>query len=146
MGYNVKITYSNATIPAPNLEQAYERMCALNVTHHDEKYGGRYENGVWVERWFSWLSPNYPDELTTTEEILEELGFETEYLSDGSLAILDYDSKQGQEDLFLESIRDLTYGRIEWIGEDDKRWAMEFQEYPDLNKKVNVNAPKQLTP
>lgn len=43
-------------------------------------------------------------------------------LIDGDLLLVSYDSKIGQEDLFLEAIAPFSEGYIEWVGEDGDRW------------------------
>lgn len=121
MGYNVKIIKSTAIIPPAHLERAYIQMCALNITHDAEKCGGRYSNGKRVEAWFSWMDPNYPETCSNAEEILVELGFDV-FSDQLGIHITGYDSKSGQEELFLNSIQDLVYGSITWIGEDEIIW------------------------
>ena len=132
MGYYVHLTAVNWMIPTKHLETAFERMCELNVTHHSVKRGGSFSkdiNGIAHEnKWFSWMSPNYPDQCSTAREIFEELGFEIEEAEDG-FAIQSYDNKTGQEDLFLESVSDLVVhctGEmlpfIIWSGEDGLSW------------------------
>lgn len=126
MGYYVKITSSTAKIPAANLKTAYEKMCALNVTHDHKKRGGRWSYEGREARWFSWMDENYPETCEDAQAILEQLGFETHYDSKGDLVIDYYDSKTGQEDLFMEAIENLTTGRITWVGEDGSTWTTIF--------------------
>lgn len=127
MGYFIEIEYSDAYIPKENLEIAYQKMCELNVTHHDVKRGRWYLDGKELSRSFSWMDENYPDTCKDAKEILEMLGFHTDYNTKGDLCITYYDNKMGQEDLFLEAITPYTYGTIRWWGEDNKSWTNEFQ-------------------
>ena len=126
MGYYVKITSSTAKIPAANLKTAYEKMCALNVTHDHKKRGGSWSGGKEEARWFSWMDANYPETCKDAQEILEQLGFETFYDNNGDLVIDYYDSKTGEEDLFMGAIENLTTGRITWVGEDGSTWTTIF--------------------
>lgn len=123
MGYNVEIIKSTAKIPAANLDSAYQKMCALNYTHHDQKRGGGWEGGKKVAGWFSWMDANYPETCRDANAVLEQLGFYTEYNEQGDLLITGYDSKMGQEDLFLKAIENDASGEIEWVGEDHERWT-----------------------
>jgi hypothetical protein len=114
-------------------------MCELNVSHHDVKRGGSYskdkETGVETRvKWFSWMYPDYPDKYDTAKEILEELGFYVEEAKDG-LVIEYYESKMGQENLFLESVSDLIVSstgngmpHIIWSGEDGGTWKEVYGE------------------
>lgn len=126
MGYYVNIVESTARIPARNLARVYEIMCSLNETHDHEKRGGSYSGGKQIEKWFSWMDANYPETCEDAQAIFEMLGFETEYNSAGDLLLTGYDSKAGQEDLFLEAIENYVIGEIQWVGEDHERWTTEF--------------------
>ena len=126
MGYYVHIINSNARIPKANLKRAYEKMCALNITHHNQKRGGSHENGKKVASWFSWMDANYPETCKDAQAVLEMLGFDTVYDTNGDLLITAYDSKTGQEDLFLKAIEMDGLGKIKWKGEDGARWTTEF--------------------
>jgi hypothetical protein len=123
MGYNVEIIRSTAKIPAANLKRAYDKMCALNTTHHGQKRGGSYSGGGKTESWFSWMDANYPETCADAQAVLEQLGFYTEFDQQGDLLITGYDSKMGQEDLFLKAIENEASGEIEWVGEDHERWT-----------------------
>tara|TARA_Y100001949_G_scaffold156203_1_gene144937 strand:+ start:967 stop:1428 length:462 start_codon:yes stop_codon:yes gene_type:complete len=134
MGYYVHINAVNWMIPTKHLETAYERMCELNVTHHDEKRGGAHRDGKLEQRWFSWMDENYPETCKDARAVLDEVGFDTE-IDDHGLTIIGYDNKTGQEDLFLESISDLvvsSYGDgmpfVIWEGEDGLQWKEIFGE------------------
>lgn len=118
MGYFVEIEYSDAYIPKENLEIAYQKMCELS------RY---YIDGRESTRTFSWMEEDYPEICKDAKEILEMLGFHTDYNTKGDLLILYYDNKIGEEDLFLEAIAPYTYGTIRWLGEDNKSWTNEFQ-------------------
>ena len=72
MGYYVQIVESNARIPAANLKAAYEKMCALNVTHDHAKRGGSYSDGKQTAKWFSWMDANYPETCKDAKEVLEQ--------------------------------------------------------------------------
>ena len=125
MGYYVKIVKSTAYIPAANLQRAYEKMCALNVTHHSVKRGGQYKGGEKVS-WFSWMDENYPETCKDAQAVLEQLGFSTEYNDAGDLLLTGYDNKTGQEDLFLKAIEEEGVGSIVWKGEDGNTWSTFF--------------------
>lgn len=131
MGYYVHIEKSTFVIPSENLDEAYRRMCQLNfAVPNSEKRGGSWpgkdqapHTGPDKHCWFSWMPSNYHETCSSAEAILNELGFETETDGDGNLLIRFYDSKSGQEDLFLESICDLAKGYIIWQGEDGDVWG-----------------------
>lgn len=123
MGYNVEIIRSTAKIPAANLKRAYEKMCALNTTHHAQKRGGSWGGGQKQEAWFSWMDANYPETCKDAQAVLEQLGFYTGFNEQGDLLIEGYGSKMGQEDLFLKAIENEAEGEIEWVGEDHERWT-----------------------
>lgn len=126
MGYYVQITKSTAVIPKANLQRAYEKMCALNVTHHNQKHGGSYKGGEKCESWFSWMDANYPAKCKDAQAVLDMLGFSTEYNQQGDLLITYYDNKMGQEDLFMEAIKNEAVGKIHWRGEEGDAWTTEF--------------------
>ena len=125
MGYYVTIDSSTFVLEAKHYDEAYKAMCALNL-FDDIKRGGSFskdkETGVETRNaWFSWMSPNYPETLTTANQIFEELGFEIN-VSDHGTEICGYDNKTGQEDLFLEACCPWASGEIYWTGEDSDRW------------------------
>jgi len=125
MGYNVSIDSSTFVLEAKYYDEAYKAMCALNL-FDAIKRGGSYstdpKTGIQTEnKWFSWMSPNYPDTLVTANQIFQEIGFEIN-VSDLGTEIYGYDDKTGQEDLFLEACCPWAYGNIEWWGEDGTKW------------------------
>ena len=138
MGYWVNIIEGAVTIPKANLEEAYKRMCALN-DNDAIKRGGQWGGEVSSEsprpegmnyhpaRWFSWMDADYPSTCADAKAILRELGFELED-RDGDLFIFGYDSKIGQEELFLDAISDLCTkdSFLVWRGEDGEMWRQEF--------------------
>jgi len=139
MGYYVEVQYADWILPRKHYDEAYNRMCELNVTHHDVKRGGSYhkdsDTGAETRnRWFSWMLPDYPDVCKNVKEIMEELGFYIEEGEDG-LAISGYSNKTGQEGLFLESVSDLIIHStgemlpfIVWSGEDGGSWKEVYGE------------------
>ena len=126
MGYYVRLEESTAVLPKKHQAEAYRRMCALN-DNDDLKQGGCFgPDGE--EKWFSWMDPNYPDTCADAKAILADLGFWFPDLSDKSddLVFEDYDSKAGQEDLFIFTIGNLMTGYMVWSGEDGDKWRWEF--------------------
>jgi hypothetical protein len=132
MGYYVTLTGSDFTIPADRLDEAYVALCKLNESD-EGKTGGSWKavDGAptRTEVWFAWMDSDYPDKLKTTQEILEALGFECDQCLDGSLNVYGYDSKTGQEDIFIAALApfvpDGSY--MEWSGEDGSMWRTLFE-------------------
>lgn len=117
MGYYVSIKSSTARIRSHNLTRAYQKMCSLRYTHqHMMVQQGQYGH-------FSWMPQDYDIRCKTAKDVLELLGFEVTTNNHGDLLITGYDSKTGQEDLFLESICDDIEGVIHWFGEDGETWT-----------------------
>jgi hypothetical protein len=135
MGYYVTIEESTFQIPVENLDAAYAAMCKLNYTvpNRNKNVGswssGEYskdnapEFGPYKAAWFSWMEWNYDEICKSADEILQALGFGTYTDDEGNLFISDYDSKTGQEDLFLKSICSLAKGYIVWKGEEGELWG-----------------------
>jgi hypothetical protein len=140
MGYYVKIKSSTARIPAANLQRAYQKMCALNTTHHNQKRGGSWSGGKQDAAWFSWMDANYPETCRDAQAVLEQLGFYTEYNAQGDLLIHGYDSKTGQEDLFMAAIENEACGEIQWFGEEGETWTTRFQG----DSVIDAEAPVKL--
>lgn len=125
MGYYISIVDSTMVIPKKNLDKAYQRLCDLNKQDH-LKRGGSWSKMKRTASWFSWMPQDYPKECPDTERIFQALGFQTNINSNGDLSIIGYDSKAGQEDLFLETISDLAKGYIIWTGENAEYWKNIF--------------------
>lgn len=131
MGYYVSIEESTFQIPVENLDAAYKAMCELNYTvPNRQKRGwsspGRDEAPEYGPHkccWFSWMSWNYHETCKSAAGILEEVGFYTSIDKNGNLHIEGYDSKTGQEDLFLKAISTLSKGYIVWKGEEGEIWG-----------------------
>ena len=132
MGYYITTTDVDFFIPTENLDEAYKALCELN-NHNELKNGGRHpcekKDGPHDGVWFSWMDWNYPETCANTAEILESLGFECNEDDEG-LSIWGYDSKAGNEDIFIEAlapyVRPGSY--IEWRGESGEMWREEFDE------------------
>ena len=140
MGYYVSMSGSNVAIKKEHLADAYKAMCELN--EHDELKTGGSSLG---NKWFAWMPEHYPTECEDAKEILEYLGFSVSTQDDGGLWISGYDSKIGQEEVFLYAIApyvDLTdwakervdrtgvelVPEMEWVGEDGEFWKYIFKD------------------
>ena len=128
MGYYIHMREQDFFLPVDKLEEAHAAMIALDKTHDDQKHGGSWQEGKKVDRWFSWMPTNYASTLATAQAILEELGFDVQLDEMGNIISLHYDSKIGQEELFLKAIapfvREGSY--INWVGEDGAHWQHYF--------------------
>ena len=126
MGYYVNTEDINIIVPKDLLEPAYKAVLAMNEDNSLKRGGG----GMGTERkfWFSWM----PEDLSTLadlKEVLENLGFEgTDYNEAGDLVLGYYNSKTGQEDLFLDRIAPFVQegSYAIWKGEDNSFWKWEF--------------------
>jgi hypothetical protein len=122
MGYNITAVESTLRIPAEYLDEALLRFKALNHNPDVEKRGGSSTG----EKWFSWMAADYDQHVTSAKEVLDDLGFYTEIDKDnGDVVVTGYDSKTGQEELFLDEIANLVDPDcyIIWVGEDLRTWA-----------------------
>ena len=117
MGYYVHIEDADWVIEEN--AQSLATVREMPKKYHGIKRGGS-SNG---ERWFSWMNDTNIETAETVESVFNQLGFETEQM-DGSFRITGYDSKTGQEDLFLGVLAPFTKdgSYIEWCGEDNALW------------------------
>lgn len=140
MGYDVRIFDASFRLDVSKLDEAYERMCALNDYDHIKSGGSRGGNTLTMDdprpagmshhpaRWFSWMDADYPSTCANVSDILTMLGFDVVRDSEGSITDLGYDSKIGDEAHFLAVIGDLVDegSYICWRGEDDEEWRWLF--------------------
>lgn len=141
MGYYV-YGFGNITIEHNKVDDAYKAMCDLNQRDGLKRGGSWGGSGTTSDserpeglsyhpaKWFSWMDADYPSKCKNMVEILTALGFEvvvTETTNYHTSYNLNYDSKMGQEELFLEAIAPyVKEGYVEWKGEDDTFWKNEF--------------------
>ena len=133
MGYYVTIEDSNLVIPADKVADAYELLCALNADNtikggwRGDWRNNEHDNGPDERVWFSWMPWNYPEVYSSTEEILDALGFEFETI-DAGILIYGYDNKTGDEEHFLAALAPVVVStddrpaQIVWRGEDSTVW------------------------
>jgi hypothetical protein len=124
MGYCVTIKHSTATVPAKNRDEVLQIWKDLNKPENDHlKRGGAYRDGEKHTAWYSWMPANYHEAVESVEDVLTELGFETELGPFDEVLICNYDSKRGQEELFFKRVAHLMTGQIQWEGEDGGTWV-----------------------
>ena len=124
MGYYVNLQEANFAIGAENIEEATRLLKALNHDPNARKGGGSWRGGQLVSRHFSWMSANYDEELDSAVEIFEALGFEVHTDETGSLELMYYDSKIGDEAQFVNAVAHLANEDwfLVWRGEDGAIW------------------------
>jgi len=138
MGYYVHTTENvEFFLPKENIDKVYQKMCELN-DFDDLKRGGMYgSNNDPVEgeryrrdKWFSWMSPNYPETCKNMFEILQELGFYWNLDEEGNVINIGYDyNKTGNEEYFLCCFAGFVAdgSEIEFKGEDESYWKFVFK-------------------
>jgi hypothetical protein len=144
MGFYVRIEESTFNIPNFNLDKAYKAMCDLNKDN-SKKRGG-YGNIIELQKsteysdsfWFAFMLPDYPNHYADAAAIFIALGFEIT-LDESGLHIIGFDSKSGQEDLFLEAVAPYANGLIVWRSEDGEVWRNVFSDNKLLTQ------PSELT-
>ena len=126
MGYYVNTEDINIIVSKDLLEPAYKAVLAMNEDDN-LKRGGSY--GSERKFWFSWM-PEDLSTLTDLKAVMENLGFETYYTDAGNLSLGHYDSKTGQEDLFLDAIAPFVQegSYAIWKGEDNSFYKWEFND------------------
>lgn len=138
MGYYA-IAAGSVIVPAENIDAAYDVLVELNACE-DLKTGGRLggtpaekpADSVSVaaspDRWFSWMDWNYDEVLTSALDIVNQLGFEVEELSDGGFEVYSYDSKVGAEEHFMAALAPFVSegSEMTWTGEDGAMWRWLF--------------------
>ena len=125
MGYYVsgqgQLRIKNANLPA-----AYEALMALQDAPNENKHGGSY-SAAETRYWYSWM-PEDLRTIPTVQDVFRELGFEVEVEGEsGDVLIGNYDSKMGQEEVFLAAAAPfIEDGEYEWVGEDNAFWKWSF--------------------
>lgn len=125
MGFYVAI--EDADFAIPETEEVLQALKDANTKYDHAKHGGSYGNGERKEKWFSWMTSDYDKTVTSVKEVFDMLGFDTHYSDiDGKQhVVIDYyDSKIGQEDIFLYVVAPWVNNNsyIAWRGEDDSHW------------------------
>jgi hypothetical protein len=121
MGYYVQLTEADFIIPES--QEVLEALRAMPVKYRSLMRGGS-SNG---EKWFSWMNNEEIESATSAQYIFQALGFECEanpYGQEGTFRLTDYNSKVGQEDLFMAVVAPFVAedSFTEWRGEDGEIW------------------------
>jgi hypothetical protein len=124
MGYYASISDADWFMSAKHEEAALQTLKDLNKPENDHlKNGGSWSGGEKTSSWYSWMPSDYDQHVVSVAQVLEMLGFEVE-ATDAGTRILFYDSKVGNENVFLAAlapyVEDGSY--IVWTGEDGARW------------------------
>ena len=149
MGYYVDLikvdgsSTNKIMIKKENLQAAYDALCVLNTDPQYDilKGGGLYtSDGVSINderpegldyhpgRWFSWMDADYHKNRKTLEEILNSIGFDTHFDSQGNLSYVNYSDKTGNEDIFFCALAPFIEDGVEmiWRGEEGEQWKWVF--------------------
>jgi hypothetical protein len=122
MGYYVTLTEADFGIPeTPEVLAALHEM----ETKFDAiKRGGSFGPDGKQDKWFSWM-PNITT-FDTVQAVFEALGFEVS-VDEGKFWLQGYDSKTGQEDLFLAVVAPFVEegSFTNWRGEDGALYRFE---------------------
>jgi hypothetical protein len=144
MGYYIDLTDADWWIPeTTDVLQALKEM---PTKYHAIKRGGS-SNG---EAWFSWMSDESILNANTAESIFNDLGFETTS-TDGGFKLEGYNSKTGQEDLFLAVVAPFCPegAYVEFRGEDGAEWQYSVRggvmHYAEVTKKFDDPHPWRYT-
>ena len=117
MGYYIDLTEADWEIAESAESLATVRE--MPKKYHAIKRGGSSSG----EKWFSWMNDSDIENAESVESVFNQLGFETTK-TEGGFTLDSYNSKTGQEDLFLGVMAPFTKddSSMEWRGEDGALW------------------------
>lgn len=121
MGYHV--TLEKADWDIPETPEVLAALKAMNTKYHNAKRGGNFVD----EFWFSWMPADYDKTVSSVKDVFDLLGFDSEIIEGPDhpfVRIRGYDSKRGQEELFVAEtapfVEEGSY--MEWSGEEGETW------------------------
>lgn len=122
MGYYIDL--ASAEWEIKESPEALATIREMPVKYHALKRGGSS-----TEKWFSWMNDTDIENAETVESVFNQLGFDTTTV-EGGFTLDSYNSKTGQEDLFLAVMAPFTKdgSYIEWRGEDGEQWRYSIRE------------------
>jgi hypothetical protein len=124
MGYYIT-AHGTITMPRSLEQNALRALKTLNYDH-EAKRGGLLGNpeATFETRWYSWMPERWHETVGSIEQVLELVGFSVTKTRQAGLNVytLTYDSKTGQEEVFLNSLADYAQVDVEVTGEDGERW------------------------
>lgn len=136
MGYYVDLVDADFIIP--ETEEVLQALREMPKKYKSIQRGGS-SNG---EKWFSWMNDEEIEKAESAQSVFEALGFDCEkdkYGTPNTFSLESYNSKTGQEDLFLAVVAqfmpDDAY--TEWRGEDGEIWR-----YTVKDKKLMVQSSR----
>lgn len=124
MGYYVTLT--GAEFFVPENEETLAHMKDIVSKYKKIQRGGSMGPGGMRETWFSWVMDSDILEAPSVEAIFNLVGFDTTKENNG-FQIDGYNSKQGQEEVFLAHIAPFVANGsyVEFRGEDMEVWKYE---------------------
>jgi hypothetical protein len=124
MGYYIN-AHGTITMPKSMESEAVHALKMLNYDH-DAKHGGVLgkPEATFETRWYSWMPERWHEAVESVEDVLGLIGFEVGKSRMAGLDVytVNYDSKTGQEDVFLNCLAGYAQVDIEVVGEDGERW------------------------
>lgn len=109
-------------------EAVHERLLPESVVR-EKASGGSWGSNGQKEWWYSWCDMNYLRTVAKTFiDILEHLGFDVQTDDVGNIISLWYNSKLGDEGLFLKETAEYWErgAVIDWTGEDSSVWRLDL--------------------
>ena len=128
MGYEVFTRELHVTIPAGNVESAFDTIMALN--DQDEKKGGLTSTGgVVTSRHFAFCpSVFHGNDLV---ELFAEIRWKAHFDEFGNVVLDEFTGENlGDDEVFFTALAPFIANQsvIEWLGQDGDRWRWEFQD------------------
>jgi len=129
MGYHAT---GRGVISIPSI---YRKKLSLKVrmmlNNTEAMRGGSWSNGIKTDHWYAWVDSKSlisACKENNLEKIFGCWGFDCVNTEEDIYQVF-YDSKSGQESLFLKEISPFVVnGIIEWVGEDGSKWKNVFKQ------------------
>lgn len=150
MGYYINITNTDVILNKEHFDDILHMWKDLNHSRFNHlKQGGAFADGGQNAWWYSWMPEDYDKTVTSVQEMLDLLRFESYENADGDIVISSFDCKMGSEHIFFSAIAQyISRGqKICWQGEDDSKfvWYFTGQELKDFQYEDTNDLNEQIT-
>ena len=132
MGYYVTLSEADWAYAAENQATC---LLALQVMSSEAwnamKNGGTTMSDGTKKYWWRWQSEQFPADCSTLRQVFESLGFDCEEDDNGTLRLIGYNNKRGDEQTFLQMSAPYVIDGswMEWFGEsNDDFWRFEVHD------------------